>query len=78
MAGAGRYVPAGVFGLLLGVALALALGQPLRALLFEVQVLDPLTLGGVLVAIAAVAFVASWIPARRAARISPLEALRHP
>ena len=65
------------FGLLLGVALALALGQQLRALLFGVEVLDPLTLGGVLVAICAVAFVASWIPARRAAGISPLEALRH-
>ena len=65
-----------VVGLSLGIALAFALGRQLRAQLFGVEVLDPLTLTFVLATIATVAFAASWIPARRAAGMSPVQALR--
>jgi putative ABC transport system permease protein len=64
-------------GLSLGIAAALALGPLLRGLLFGVRASDPGTLllvGGFL---AFIALLASYIPARRASRIEPLEALRH-
>ena len=64
-------------GIVLGGALALALGQQLRSQLFGVDVVDPLTLTAVLALVAAIALVASAIPARRAAHTSPLEALRN-
>jgi putative ABC transport system permease protein len=64
-------------GLSLGIAAALALGPLLRSLLFGVRASDPGTLlfvGGFL---AAIALLASYLPARRASRIEPLTALRH-
>jgi predicted permease len=64
-------------GVLLGVPLALALGQQLRAQLFGVGVADPLTLGLVALTIAVMALLASLAPALRAARASPMQALRH-
>ena len=63
-------------GLLLGLAGALALGRLIRGQLFGVSGADPLTLGAVALLLAAVATLASWLPARRAAAIHPLEALR--
>ena len=48
----------------------------LESLLFNVRAYDPLTYASVNVLIATVAFVASWLPARRAARIDPALALR--
>jgi predicted permease len=63
-------------GLLLGGGLVLLLGVQLRAQLFEVSPLDPLTLLGVLLLVATVALLACWLPARGAARISPMQALR--
>ena len=69
----GRLVAMGV---VLGGALALALGQHLRAQLFGVDVVDPASLAVVLALVAAIALTASTIPALRAARTSPLEALR--
>lgn len=64
-------------GVALGVPLALVLGQQLRAQLFGVEVVDPLTLGLVAGAIAIIALLASLTPALRAARASPMEALRY-
>jgi len=49
----------------------------MRAQLFGVGVADPATLLGVVVLIGATALVACWLPARRAARIAPIEALRY-
>jgi len=64
-------------GLGLGLAGAIAIGLAMRAQLFGVGVADPATLLGVVVLIGATAFVACWLPARRAARIAPIEALRY-
>jgi putative ABC transport system permease protein len=69
----GRLVLAGG---VLGVALALVLATVLRAFLFGVGVLDAPTLGVVLASMVVLAGVASWLPARRAMRVSPLEAIR--
>jgi putative ABC transport system permease protein len=46
-------------------------------MLYEVRPGDPLTLFAVTAALVVVAVIASWIPARRAARLDPLAAIRH-
>ncbi len=63
-------------GLAAGVAGSLALGQLLGSLLFGVKATDPATMAGVVLVLAAVAALASWVPARRATRIDPAVALR--
>jgi predicted permease len=63
-------------GLAIGLAGALALSRTMTSLLFDLSPRDPATLLGVAVLLAAVAFVASYLPARRAARVDPLIALR--
>lgn len=64
-------------GLLLGVAGAIAATRVLRSFLFEVTATDAATFIGVSVLLAAVALAASYIPARRAMRIDPMNALRY-
>jgi predicted permease len=64
------------FGVLLGVLGALALTRWLSSLLFEITPFDPATLSTVSLLMLAVALIACWIPARRAARIDPIQALR--
>jgi hypothetical protein len=63
-------------GLALGLAGALAAGRVLSSLLFEVSATDGMAFAGVAVVLAAVTLVASWIPARRAARVDPMVTLR--
>jgi putative ABC transport system permease protein len=63
-------------GAVLGIPLFLANAELLRAQLYGVQPFDPMTLATVALGIAAVAFAASLVPARRAARTSPSELLR--
>ena len=63
-------------GMALGVAGALAAGRLLSTVLYGLPATDPLTLALTLSGFAAVAFGASYLPARRAARIDPLSALR--
>ncbi len=63
-------------GAVIGVALALLLGRIVSTLLFGVNGRDPLTLAIVTLALTIVALVACYIPARRAARVDPLVALR--
>lgn len=63
-------------GLAIGTAGALGIGQLLRGVLFGVQPMDPLTLGAVMLMFSAITTMAAWLPARRAARIDPLRALR--
>jgi putative ABC transport system permease protein len=64
-------------GSILGLVAALAGTRALAAGLFEVSPRDPGTLALATAALLAVALLACWIPARRAARIPPLEAIRH-
>ena len=63
-------------GVALGTAGAYAVTRVLRSLLFGVNERDPLTFVAVAVVLAAVAVLASWVPARRAARVDPLAAMR--
>jgi predicted permease len=64
-------------GAALGVGLALLLGRVVSTLLFGVSGRDPLTLAGVSLVLTLVALLACYIPARRAARVDPLVALRY-
>jgi putative ABC transport system permease protein len=63
------------FGLALGLAASAFGAVGMQSLLFEVRALDPLTFAIAPVVLAAAALLASYVPARRAARISPLAAL---
>jgi predicted permease len=63
-------------GIALGVGGALASSRFLESLLYEVRPSDPLTHGAVAALLTAVALLASWLPARRASHVDPLEALR--
>ncbi len=65
------------FGLLVGIPLALALTRVLRSVLFGVAPHDPITIVASVLLILAVATLAAWIPARRAAKVDPMEALRY-
>jgi putative ABC transport system permease protein len=68
-----RLAAAGLVG---GVAGALVVTRLLGAVLVDVKPTDPLTLGGVALVLGAVAAVACYLPARRAGRVSPVEAIR--
>jgi ABC-type lipoprotein release transport system permease subunit len=59
-----------------GVAVALVTSRWLRSLLYGVEPGDPATLAGITAILFAAVVVASWIPARRAASVPPVEALR--
>jgi putative ABC transport system permease protein len=63
-------------GLAIGVAGALAVTRVMASLLFDLSPTDPLTFVGVTVVLGAVAVLASYLPARRAARVDPIVALR--
>ncbi len=63
-------------GMAVGIAGALALRRVLAGLVFEVSTADPLIYAGVAVLMLAVALLACYVPARRAARVDPLIALR--
>jgi putative ABC transport system permease protein len=64
-------------GVAIGLAGALAVSRILRSMLFGVTPTDTLTFASVAAGLLAVAFLASYLPARRAARIDPLRALRY-
>jgi predicted permease len=63
-------------GLVLGLVASATMMRLLSALLFGVSPFDPLTYGLVALSLAAVSFVATWLPARQATRIDPAIALR--
>ena len=62
--------------LIAGLAAAAALTQLMKSLLFGVSPIDPLTYAAIPIVLAACAVVASYLPARRAASIDPVVALR--
>lgn len=63
-------------GVVVGIVLVLLVARFLRSLLFEVAPSDPVTLIGSSLVLIVFAAIASWIPARRASRVNPIEALR--
>ncbi len=64
-------------GLIAGIAGALGLTRLLKSMLYEVSTTDPLIFGAVSIGLIAVSLAAMFIPALRATRVSPLDALRH-
>jgi predicted permease len=67
-----------VTGAVIGVAAALGASRALAALLYDVSPSDPLTYVVIVVLLVAAAALASWLPARRAARVQPRDALAGP
>lgn len=66
-----------VAGIVVGVGAALVLTRLVKSMLYGIQPWDPPTLAGGVLILLVVALAASWIPARRAAGVQPMEALRH-
>jgi putative ABC transport system permease protein len=66
-----------VIGVVVGVGAALWLTRLMTVLLYEVRPWDPATFVLVSLALLSAALAACWIPARRAARVNPVEALRY-
>jgi ABC-type antimicrobial peptide transport system permease subunit len=70
---AGRLIVAGIA---IGLVVAVGAATLMRGLLFGVQTWDIPTLGGVAAVLGLTSLLASYLPARRAASVSPVEALR--
>jgi putative ABC transport system permease protein len=66
----------GVVGVVLGLGGALLTNKALQSLVWGVGRGDPVSLGGAAGLLLVTAVLASWLPARRAARVDPLETLR--
>jgi predicted permease len=71
-----RGAPLASMGIVIGLVISRAARSWLQLQLFETSATDPLVLGGAAIVLQSVALVACWLPARRAARVSPVEALK--
>ena len=63
-------------GIVIGIGGALALARSMATLVFGVSTRDPITFASVPLVLAVVAAIATFVPARRAARVDPMLALR--
>jgi putative ABC transport system permease protein len=63
-------------GVAVGLTVALAGARVIESLLYDVTPRDPVVFAATTSILAAIALLACWLPARRAARLSPIEALR--
>jgi putative ABC transport system permease protein len=72
----GEGVRLAVAGAIAGLVLTLAVTRVLRGLLFETEPLDPVSLVTAALVLVGAALVATWLPARRATRVDPIEVLR--
>jgi ABC-type lipoprotein release transport system permease subunit len=66
-----------IYGAIIGVLLAFVFGQLLASVLYGVNILDPVTFAAVPLVLMTVGIVATWLPARRATRIHPQQALHY-
>jgi putative ABC transport system permease protein len=66
-----------LIGAMIGLIISSALIQVMKSLLFGVGAIDPLTFGGVALLLGLVAFLACYLPARRATKVDPISALHH-
>ncbi len=66
-----------LIGVAAGLAAALVLARAVKSMLYGIAPYDPLTLSGSVALLMLVALAAVWIPARRAASVQPMQALRH-
>jgi predicted permease len=65
-----------LIGVLIGVPISMAASQVVKSMLFGLSTRDPATYGGVALLLAIAGLMACWIPARRAAKVNPMIALR--
>jgi putative ABC transport system permease protein len=72
-----RTLPIVWVGLACGVAGSLALGRIIAGFLYGVTAWSPVVYGVAIIALIVPAFLAAWLPARRAAKVDPMVALRH-
>ena len=64
-------------GIVVGLVAALVLAQAVKSMLYGLQPADPVSLTSGALLLVLVGLAASWLPARRAASVQPVEALRH-